>query len=89
MAQFAYKARRRTGEVVKGVLDVPDRAAALVQIERLGLFPVLVDASKAGAAPVTEAAPERATRKGIIPTSLREAMRRKDRKSTRLNSSHG
>ena len=77
MAQFAYKARRRTGEVVKGVLDVPDRAAALVQIERLGLFPVLVDASKAGAAPVAEAAPERAARKGIIPTSLREAMRRK------------
>ena len=77
MAQFAYKARRRTGEVVRGVLDVPDRAAALVQIERLGLFPVLVDASKAGAAPVTEQTPERAPRSGIIPTSIREAMRRK------------
>lgn len=50
MPQFAYKARRRTGEVVQGVLDVPDRSAALVQIERLGLFPVMVDASKAGVA---------------------------------------
>jgi type IV pilus assembly protein PilC len=50
MPQFAYKARRRTGEVVQGVLDVPDRSAALIQIERLGLFPVMVDASKAGVA---------------------------------------
>src|SRR6266540_6383498 len=50
MAQFAYKARRRTGEVVQGVLDVADRAAALAQIERLGLFPVMIDASKAGVA---------------------------------------
>src|SRR5216683_1260349 len=29
MPQFAYKARRRSGEVVQGVLDVPDRTAAL------------------------------------------------------------
>ncbi len=52
MAQFAYKARRRTGEVVAGILDVADRAAALAQIEKLGLFPVMVDGSKAGAAVV-------------------------------------
>ena len=44
MAQFSYKARRRSGEVVQGVLDVTDRSAALLQIERLGLFPVSVDA---------------------------------------------
>ena len=50
MAQFAYKARRRTGEVVQGILDVADRAAALAQIEKLGLFPVMVDASKASVA---------------------------------------
>ncbi len=48
MPQFSYKARRRTGEVVEGVLDVADRSAALVQIERLGLFPVMVD-GKGGA----------------------------------------
>ena len=35
MAQFSYKARRRSGEVVQGVLDVADRTAALTQIERL------------------------------------------------------
>lgn len=56
MPQFAYKARRRTGEVVQGVLDVPDRAAALIQIERQGLFPVMVDGTKGGAAaPAAEA----------------------------------
>ena len=48
MAQFAYKARRRSGEMVQGILEVPDRSAALAQIERLGMFPVSIDASKAG-----------------------------------------
>lgn len=57
MPQFAYKARRRSGEVVQGVLDVPDRAAALLQIERQGLFPVMVDGAKGG---VTAAAAEKA-----------------------------
>ena len=37
MAQFTYKARRRTGELVEGVLDAHDRSAALVQLERSGL----------------------------------------------------
>jgi len=50
MPQFSYKARRRSGEVVEGMLEVADRSAALVQIERLGLFPVAVDAAKGGAA---------------------------------------
>jgi type II secretory pathway component PulF len=55
MPQFAYKAKRRTGEVVQGVMDVADRAAALSQIERLGLFPVMVDASKSGLAAAEKA----------------------------------
>lgn len=50
MPQFSYKARRKTGEVVQGVLDVADRPAALVQIERLGLFPVMVEGARGGAA---------------------------------------
>ena len=50
MPQFSYRARRRSGELVEGVLDVPDRSAAVAQIERLGLFPVAVDTAKAGAA---------------------------------------
>src|SRR6266496_3238191 len=55
MPQFAYKARRRSGEVVQGVLDGADRAAALTQIERLGLFPVMGDASKEGLAAAAKA----------------------------------
>lgn len=45
MAQFSYKARKRSGEVVQGILDVADRAAALTQLERLGLFPVAVQST--------------------------------------------
>jgi type IV pilus assembly protein PilC len=55
MAQFTYKARRRSGEVVTGVLEVADRGAALLQIERLGLFPIAVEMPK-GAAAVAAAA---------------------------------
>ncbi|MBI3875012.1 MAG: type II secretion system F family protein [Verrucomicrobia bacterium] len=50
MAQFSYKARRRSGEVVQGVLDVVDRTAAVAQIEKLGLFPVAIDTGKGAAA---------------------------------------
>ena len=50
MPQFSYKARRRTGELVEGVLEVADRPAALMQIERLGLFPIAVDTAKGGVA---------------------------------------
>jgi type II secretory pathway component PulF len=46
MPQFSYRAKRRTGEVVQGVVEVADRSAALLQIERQGLFPVAVDAAK-------------------------------------------
>ena len=72
MPQFAYKARRRSGEVVEGVLDVADRPAALVQIERLGLFPVYVDAGKGGAVP--GARREAITFASLMPPTLREAM---------------
>jgi type II secretory pathway component PulF len=78
MAQFAYKARRRTGEVVEGVLDVADRSAALVQIERLGLFPVVVDAAKGGAAAVADRpAGERLDWKAFLPPSVRQALAHK------------
>jgi type II secretory pathway component PulF len=79
MPQFAYKARRRTGETVQGTVDVADRSAALIQIERLGLFPIMVDAAKGGAAAV--AAPERPAA-GLsltdrLPSSFRTLLKRK------------
>lgn len=78
MAQFAYKARRRTGEVVQGVLDVADRAAALAQIERLGLFPVMIDASKAGVAIATAAdKPKQSGMSSALPAAFRRQRQRK------------
>ncbi|HEX5398369.1 MAG TPA: type II secretion system F family protein [Verrucomicrobiae bacterium] len=50
MPQFSYKARRRSGELVEGLLEVADRPAAVAQIERLGLFPIAVDTGKSIAA---------------------------------------
>src|ERR1043166_7240950 len=80
MAQFSYRARRRTGEVVEGILEVADRSAAVIQIERLGLFPVAVDAAK-GSAIAAAMAAERPVREGdwkaLMPPTLRAAMSRK------------
>jgi len=76
MPQFSYKARRRTGEVVEGVLEVADRSAALLQIERLGLFPVAVDAAKGGAVVVT-AARQQTDWRALLPPTLRTALTQK------------
>jgi type II secretory pathway component PulF len=81
MAQFSYKARRRSGEVVEGMLEVADRGAALVQIERLGLFPVAVDAAKGGAVAIS-AGGERAARpkmdlRALLPPTLRAVLAQK------------
>src|SRR4051812_23591806 len=79
MAQFSYKARRRTGEVVQGMLEVADRSAALVQIERLALFPVAVDATKGGVAVAAQgrAGGPKADWKAMLPPSLRGALMQK------------
>jgi type II secretory pathway component PulF len=81
MPQFSYKARRRSGEVVEGMLEVADRSAALVQIERLGLFPVAVDAAKGGAIAAAAAAERQTGRKAdwraLLPPTLRAAMSQK------------
>src|SRR4051794_9439049 len=80
MPQFSYKARRRTGEVVEGILEVADRSAALIQIERLGLFPVAVDAAK-GSAVAAALAAERPRHKSdwkaLLPPTLRVALSQK------------
>src|SRR4051794_1797468 len=83
MPQFSYKARRRTGEVVEGMLDVADRSAALIQIERLGLFPVAVDAARASAIAAAAAAERPGSKKtdwrSLLPPTLRAALGRKRR----------
>src|SRR5438093_13750293 len=78
MAQFSYKARRRSGEVVEGMLEVADRSAALIQIERLGLFPVAVDAAKGGAIAIPGRSAERKMEwRALLPPTLRAALTRK------------
>src|SRR3954468_2330474 len=77
MPQFAYKARRRSGEVVTGVLDVADPSAALLQIERLGLFPVLVDGSKSSVAAAAEKPADNGARKSMMPAALGASLRRR------------
>lgn len=78
MPQFLYKARRRTGEVVEGMLEVADRSAALVQIERLGLFPVAIEAAKGGVAVVAERAPGTKTDwRALLPPTLRASLSQK------------
>ncbi len=75
MSQFAYKARRRSGELVHGTMEVVDRSAALAQIERLGLFPIAVDAAKgaakSAAAKVERSAASAANAKSLLPQAMR------------------
>ncbi len=77
MPQFSYKARRRNGEVVQGLLEGVDRPAALLQIERLGLFPVSVETAKAGA---SASAPGISAQKinltSLLPPALRVSLTR-------------
>jgi len=66
--------------MVQGMLDVADRSAALLQIERLGLLPVAIDA-RGGDAKAAAAAPDRpakpkSSRAGALPPALREIFSR-------------
>src|SRR5437899_2343157 len=79
MPAFAYKARKRSGEVVTGVLEVADRSAALLQIDLLGLFPIAVDMPKgaAAAAALAEKAGAAKAKMDFLPPTLRNFVNRK------------
>src|SRR5258706_11491830 len=78
MPQFSYRARRRSGEVVQGILDVADRSAALLQIERWGLFPVAVEAAKGGTvATVEKTANRKEAFAAMLPPTVRQMFLRK------------
>jgi type II secretory pathway component PulF len=77
MAEFSYKARRRSGELVEGVLDVPDRPAALAQIQRLGLFPIAVDSAKPGAAATSVRTGQKTDFLSFLPPTLRAQLQQK------------
>jgi type II secretory pathway component PulF len=71
MPQFSYKARRRSGELVEGVLEVADRPAAVAQIERLGLFPIAVDTSKGAPAGDARRANRNFELRSFLPPTVR------------------
>jgi type II secretory pathway component PulF len=80
MPPFSYKARKRSGELLEGTLDAADRAAALTQIQRLGLFPLAVDAARAGATPGAPAAAGKSaglSLSAFLPQSFRQQMQQK------------
>jgi len=77
MAEFSYKARRRSGELVEGVLDVADRPAALAQITRLGLFPIAVETAKAGAASGVKNGSQKVDFLSLLPPTLRAQLQQK------------
>ncbi len=83
MSQFAYRARKRSGELVEGILEVPDRAAALGQLERSGLVPVSIEASRAQAAQKSVRQERKVADAGVLPQGLREFLKRRRRPKLR------
>ncbi len=77
MAQFSYKARKRSGELVEGVLEVPDRAAALAQIQRSGLFPISVTDAKVGAAVAVKSAGKGVNLASFLPPAMQAQLAQK------------
>ena len=77
MPQFSYKARKRSGELVEGVLEVPDRPAALAQIQRSGLFPIAVDSAKPGAAADGRPAAKAVNLASFLPPTMRAQLSQK------------
>ena len=69
MPQFAYRARDAQGSLVEGVLDCPDRAVAIRQIELQKCIPVRIElvGSEAKTAQRDSAAPTAPTRNLKIP----------------------
>lgn len=74
MPQFSYKARKRSGELVEGVLEVADRGAALMQVQRSGLFPIAVEAAKAGASADGKRAAKSVNLSSFLPESVRKQL---------------
>ncbi len=77
MPQFSYKARKRSGELVEGVLEVPDRSAALSQIQRSGLFPISVQDVKAGAVTTGKSSGKGLNLMSLLPPTLQAQMQKK------------
>ena len=71
MPQFSYKARRRSGEVMTGTVEVADRMAALAQIERQGLFPVSVEVVRGAGAATGDGPADKRNFAALLPPAMR------------------
>lgn len=77
MPEFAYKARKKSGDLVEGVVTGADRSQALTQIGRLGLYPVRVDAAggetkKASRDKVTKKSSQSSSGQGFRPSEKKK-----------------
>ena len=77
MPQFSYKARKRSGELIEGQLEVADRPAALAQIQRLGLFPIAVETAKTGGAMTAKAGAKNFDLSAFLPPAMRAQLSQK------------
>lgn len=77
MAQFLYKARRKSGEMVEGTVEVADRNAALLHLQRSGLFPIRLQAAKDGAGTRPKGVPLKQRLAALLPASALQGFKRK------------
>lgn len=66
MPQFAYRARNAQGGLVEGVLECPDRAVAIRQIEQLHYMPVRIELVGAAAPVATKSGKNGAPRPAAV-----------------------
>ncbi|MDR3456996.1 MAG: type II secretion system F family protein [Verrucomicrobiae bacterium] len=77
MPQFSYRARKRSGELVEGVVEVPDRTAAQQQIQRSGLFPIVITDVKGGATPAVNGKAKGVNLMAFLPPSMQAQLNQK------------
>jgi type II secretory pathway component PulF len=62
MPQFSFKARKRSGELVQGVLEGADRSAVLSEIERQGMLPISLETARSRSAKAASKTPSKLSR---------------------------
>ena len=79
MPKFAYKARRRSGELVQDEIDAADRPAAVVKLQQAGLFPLMVEMARGAVLAAQREAAARPRSGSLLPQALQEFLKRKRR----------
>jgi type II secretory pathway component PulF len=77
MAHFAYKARKKSGEMVEGNLEVADRSAALLQLQRSGMFPIQLKDVRDTGSGKAKGVPLKQRMAALMPQSFQTGFKRK------------